>query len=143
MQLLATAAHTPALLTHCPTACAPALQVQGIQEERQGCEGLVSQMGQRTQQLQGWLADNERKVAAAAGGQLDVDKVLVPADELTKQELQVSLGGKPAAGGCSVLVLLAADGVAKMYGTRTCMSPLWLQADAPCAASCKHGSNSA
>jgi hypothetical protein len=106
--LLHTPGATPARLTHCAAPCAPGPQVQGIQEERQGCEGLVSQMGQRTQQLQGWLADNERKVAAAAGGQLDVDKVLVPADELTKQELQVSLRGKPAAAGCKRALLLAA-----------------------------------
>lgn len=66
--------------------------VSAIQQERAGTEGLVAQLGRQSAALEAWLNEHEWKAdavaaAAEASGQLDVNKVVVPADDLSRQAL--------------------------------------------------------
>lgn len=63
-----------------------------IQQERVGTEGLVAQLGKQSAALEAWLSSHEWKADAAAqsdtsSGGLDVNKVIVPADDLSRQAL--------------------------------------------------------
>jgi hypothetical protein len=77
------------------TCCLPhALQVSSIQQERAGTEGLVAQLGRQSAALEAWLNEHEWKADAVAAaeaasdtGKLDVNKVVVPADDLSRQAL--------------------------------------------------------
>jgi hypothetical protein len=70
-------------------------QVSSIQQERAGTEGLVAQLGRQSAALEAWLNEHEWKAdavaaaeaAAADGSKLDVNKVVVPADDLSRQAL--------------------------------------------------------
>jgi hypothetical protein len=62
--------------------------VASIQQERQGTEGLVAELGRATGALEAWLAAHEWKADAVAaalaqggaeGGALDINKVIIPA----------------------------------------------------------------
>lgn len=66
------------------------LQVSAIQQERQGTEGLVGELGRQSAALEAWLASHEWKADAAAAalakgsseaGALDINKVIVPTGE--------------------------------------------------------------
>ena len=50
------------------------LQVRGLKQEREGTEGLVKEMGTKSEQLQQWLERNEPKAEALqASGGIDWD----------------------------------------------------------------------
>jgi hypothetical protein len=62
--------------------------VSSIQQERQGTEGLVAELGRQSAALEGWLASHDWKADAVAAalakgsseaGALDINKVIVPA----------------------------------------------------------------
>lgn len=64
-----------------------AVQVSAIQQERQGTEGLVAELGRQSGALEAWLASHEWKADAVAAalakgstepGALDINKVIVP-----------------------------------------------------------------
>jgi hypothetical protein len=64
------------------------LQVASIQQERQGTEGLVAELGKQSAALEAWLASHEWKADAVSAalaqgsneaGALDINKVIVPA----------------------------------------------------------------
>lgn len=68
--------------------CCRWLQVSSIQQERQGTEGLVADLGKQSAALEAWLAAHEWKADAVAAalakgsseaGALDINKVIVPA----------------------------------------------------------------
>eukprot|EP00195_Chlamydomonas_chlamydogama_P013955 CAMPEP_0202903148 /NCGR_PEP_ID=MMETSP1392-20130828/22100_1 /ASSEMBLY_ACC=CAM_ASM_000868 /TAXON_ID=225041 /ORGANISM="Chlamydomonas chlamydogama, Strain SAG 11-48b" /LENGTH=514 /DNA_ID=CAMNT_0049590159 /DNA_START=47 /DNA_END=1591 /DNA_ORIENTATION=+ len=61
--------------------------VNALKQERAGTEGIVKEMGRKTAQLQQWLERNEPKLLALGDRELDVQKCVVPADELSKQAL--------------------------------------------------------
>eukprot|EP00879_Flechtneria_rotunda_P001207 GHRR01001354.1.p1 GENE.GHRR01001354.1~~GHRR01001354.1.p1 ORF type:complete len:500 (+),score=179.45 GHRR01001354.1:389-1888(+) len=67
--------------------------VSSIQQERVGTEDLVAQLGRQSAALETWLnthewkADAVQAAADAADGGLDVSKVIVPADDLSRQAL--------------------------------------------------------
>jgi hypothetical protein len=68
--------------------------VSSIQQERAGTEGLVAQLGRQSAALEAWLNEHEWKADAVAAaeaasdtGKLDVNKVVVPADDLSRQAL--------------------------------------------------------
>lgn len=69
--------------------CAAA-QVMSIQQERQGTEGLVAELGKQSAALEAWLSSHEWKADAVAAAQakgsgeagaLDINKVIVPTGE--------------------------------------------------------------
>lgn len=66
-------------------------QVASIQQERAGTEGLVAELGAKCKALERWLDDNEWKVTNATQGkgsvQLDINKVVVAADDLSRQAM--------------------------------------------------------
>ncbi|GAX74461.1 hypothetical protein CEUSTIGMA_g1910.t1 [Chlamydomonas eustigma] len=61
--------------------------VNVLKAERQGTEGAVREMGQKSAQLQKWLEVNEPKAAALAAG-ADLTQAVAPADDLAKQVLE-------------------------------------------------------
>jgi hypothetical protein len=91
----------------------PPPQVGSVQQERAGTEGIVAELGSKCRALEKWLEENEWKAAALAGAarggggggrggggaaldadaaaemlsQLDVNKLVVPADDLSRQAL--------------------------------------------------------
>jgi hypothetical protein len=76
----------------------PPLQVAAIQQERTGTEGLVAELGSKCTALASWLDEHEYKLQALGEGDgasgasssskaLDVNKVVVPADDLSRQAL--------------------------------------------------------
>jgi hypothetical protein len=67
-----------------------AVQVSSIQQERQGTEGLVAELGRQSGALEGWLAAHEWKADAVSAalakgsgeaGAIDINKVIVPTGE--------------------------------------------------------------
>eukprot|EP00955_Chlamydomonas_euryale_P082115 363670-Chlamydomonas_euryale.AAC.27 len=62
-------------------------QVNTLKQEREGTEGIVAEMGAKTQQLRLWLDANEAKVDAVAGmgKEIDIAKAIVPVDALNEQ----------------------------------------------------------
>uniref|UniRef100_A0A7R9VVF6 SB domain-containing protein n=1 Tax=Chlamydomonas euryale TaxID=1486919 RepID=A0A7R9VVF6_9CHLO len=63
--------------------------VNTLKQEREGTEGIVAEMGAKTQQLRLWLDANEAKVDAVAGmgKEIDIAKAIVPVDALNEQAL--------------------------------------------------------
>lgn len=70
--------------------------VMSIQQERQGTEGLVAELGKQSAALEAWLSSHEWKADAVAAAQakgsseagaLDINKVIVPTDDLSRQAL--------------------------------------------------------
>jgi len=61
--------------------------VNTLKQEREGTEGIVAEMGAKTQQLRLWLDANEAKVDAVAGmgKEIDIAKAIVPVDALNEQ----------------------------------------------------------
>lgn len=106
---LKTHPHTHTQHTH--TFPCPNPQVGTVQQERAGTEGIVAELGARCKALEKWLEANEWKAAALSGGgggkgkggkggggvdadaaaemlaKLDVNKLVVPADDLCRQAL--------------------------------------------------------
>lgn len=80
-----------------------------MQQERAGTEGIVAELGAKCSQLEKWLEENEWKAATLAGpaagkdgragaaldpakaaemlAKLDVNKIVVPEDDLSRQAL--------------------------------------------------------
>eukprot|EP00878_Enallax_costatus_P014141 GHUV01014790.1.p1 GENE.GHUV01014790.1~~GHUV01014790.1.p1 ORF type:complete len:436 (+),score=163.77 GHUV01014790.1:629-1936(+) len=69
--------------------------VSSTQQERMGTEGLVAQLGKQSAALEAWLSSHEWKADAvnaavqsgSNSGGMDVNKVIVPADDLSRQAL--------------------------------------------------------
>jgi hypothetical protein len=78
------------------------LQVASIQQERQGTEGLVAELGKQSAALEAWLASHEWKADAVSAalaqgsseaGALDINKVIVPAGgSMRRVSVAVALG---------------------------------------------------
>lgn len=60
--------------------------VAAIQSERAGCEGLVTELHLKAQQLDKWLQENEWKMPKD-GQDIDINAVVMAADDLSRQAL--------------------------------------------------------